>query len=81
MSLIVWVLMFVADSLFCAWILFWGGAEWLAGSFLSLILVSRWAANWCSDGIKIFVGLSWIAFVFLFVIGVFDLDVRHFASP
>jgi hypothetical protein len=78
MSLALWVLLFVISSLFSGWVLFWGGAEWLEGSFVSLLVVSGRAANWSSDGIKIFVALSWLASLFWFVIGLFDLDVRHF---
>ena len=76
MSLAIWIGLFVADSLFSAWVLFLDGADRLEGSFASTLLVSRWARNWTSDGIKLFVGACWIAGAVVFLIGLFDRNTR-----
>jgi hypothetical protein len=81
MSLAIWISMFGVYSIFALWVLFSGGADWLERSFVVLLLVSRRSANWSADGIKIFVGLSWLVVAFWFVVGIFDLDVRRFLSP
>jgi len=39
MPVLEWVMVFAATSLLWAWILFWGGADWLEDSFLS--------GSWC----------------------------------
>jgi hypothetical protein len=60
MGLLVWVAIFVACNLFCAWVLFWGGAESLEGSFLARLLIHQQAPRWSAQGIKLYLGLSWV---------------------
>ena len=81
MSLLIWTGLFSVYTLFAIWVLFLRGAERLEGSFVSLLVVSSRAANWTSDGIRFFVGLSWIVCAIWFVIGIFDLDVRRWIVP
>jgi hypothetical protein len=71
MSLLLWVAVFAVLSLFWSWILFWGGAEWLEGSFLSGLLLDVWAPRWSADGIKVFVKLTWFLAGVWFVVGLF----------
>ena len=54
------VAVFAAYTLFYAWVLFWGGAEWLEGSFLSRLLIHQQAPRWSAQGIKLFLGLPWL---------------------
>ena len=56
---------FFAYTSFVAWVLFWGGAEWLEGTFTSGFLVHELAHRWSAEGIKLYVGLSWIGAVVL----------------
>jgi hypothetical protein len=75
MSLIVWVSIYTVASFFWAWIVFWGGDEFLEGTFASgfiHILAPRWSA----DGLRLFAGLSWIGFTVWFLLGVFVPALR-----
>jgi hypothetical protein len=58
--LLAWVAVFALSSLFWAWVLFWGGAERLEGSFLSHFLVHSFAPRWSTEGIKLFAALTWL---------------------
>jgi hypothetical protein len=73
-----WIGLFVLNSLFWSWILFWGGAERLEGSFLAALLVHLRASAWSAEGIKLFALLSWLISGFWFLIGLFSGEVRHF---
>ncbi len=75
---VLWIGLFLAASLFAFWVLFWGGADWLEGSFLAAFLVHFRAAAWTADGIKVFVAIGWFGEGVWFVIGLFNRDVRHF---
>ncbi len=76
MNVLVWIGLFVASSLFWAWLLFWGGAEWLDGSFLSGLLIHFRAPEWGAEGIKLFAVLSWLGQTIWFVIGLFAKSSR-----
>ena len=76
MSVWVWVGAFVAASLFWSWVLFWGGAEWLEGSFVSGLLIDWWAPRWSADGIKVFALGTWVLSGLWFVFGLFFPDSR-----
>ncbi len=76
MSLLVWIIVFGLSSVFWAWIIFGGGADWLEGSLLSGFLVSWLAPRWSADGIKLFAGLTWLVQGIWFVIGLFYREMR-----
>jgi hypothetical protein len=66
MVLLAWAALaagFAAYTLFNAWVLFWGGAERLEGSFLARLLIHQQAPRWSAQGIKLFVGLPWLILV------------------
>jgi hypothetical protein len=71
MSLLLWVVFFALTSLLWAWVLFWGGADWLEGSFLAGLLVHILAPRWTADGIKLFAAFSWFFETVWFGIGLF----------
>ncbi len=75
-SLLVWIAIFGLSSLFWAWIIFGGGADWLEGSLLSGFLVSWLAPRWSADGIKLFAVLTWLVQGIWFVIGLFHREMR-----
>lgn len=56
----VWIGLFVVSSLFWAWLLFGGGAEWVEGSWLAAVFVHFRAMEWTADGIRLFAGLMWL---------------------
>jgi hypothetical protein len=78
MSLIELTITYLIDLIFWLWVVKWGGAEWLAGTFTSGFLISIFAPRWSSDGIKLFgYGAILISTIF-FVIAVFSPDFRYF---
>lgn len=78
MGLIAWTLVFLASSLFWSWIIFWGGAAWLEGSFVAGLFVHFRAPTWTEEGIKIFAVLTWICEFIWFMIGLKSPEVRGF---
>lgn len=78
MSLISWALIYFIELLFWLWILRWGGAQWLEGTFTSGLLVSIFAPRWSAEGIKLFALLTLIVSTIWFIIGLFLPDVRFY---
>jgi hypothetical protein len=78
MGVLAWVAVFVVCSLLWSWLLFWGGAEWLEGSFLAGLVVHFRASEWAADGIKVFAGLMWLCQGIWFVVGLFSPELRPF---
>jgi hypothetical protein len=76
MSLIEWISLFAVELLFWLWIVKWGGAERLEGTFASGFLISILAPSWSAEGIKLFAWLTMIAGSIWFVIGLFYPDIR-----
>ena len=76
MGLAAWVGVFLVSSLFWAWILFWGGADWLEGSWLAAVFVHFRAMEWTAEGIKLFAGLVWLCESIWFAIGLFAPAAR-----
>ena len=72
-----WVLSYAVNVLFWLWILRWGGAEWLEGSFLSECLISWWAPRWDAEGIKLFGWGCLIISSGWFLVGVFVPEARR----
>ena len=78
MSLLFWIFSYLVDLLFWLWIIFRGGAEWLEGSFLSVLVGGRWGPEMSADGIRIFAWLSLIGTTIYFIIGLLNPDSRFF---
>ena len=76
MGLTAWVAVFLVSSLFWAWILFWGGAGRLEGTFASGFLVDVFAPRWSEEGIKLFAALTWFLSAVWFVVGLFVQEAR-----
>ena len=71
-----WILFAVLDALFWIWVLRWGGAERLEGTFASGFLVSWFAPKWSAEGIRLFALLSLAASLAAFGVGLFVPGVR-----
>jgi hypothetical protein len=71
-----WILGYSANVLFWAWVIWWGGAEWLEGTFTSGFLISWLAPRWSADGIKLFGWLSLLVTSVGFVVGLFVPELR-----
>ena len=78
MDYLLWIGLFLLGSLLWAWIILWGGAEWLEGSFLVGLLVHFRAPARAADGIRIFAWGTWLVQAVWFLLGLFSRDVRRF---
>jgi len=75
-SLAEWILLYLVDLLFWLWVLRWGGAEWLEGTFVSGVLINLRAPFWGSEGIKLFGWLIVFISTIWFVMGLFMPEMR-----
>ena len=78
MDLLLWVLLFAGNSLFCGWIVFGDGADRLEGSFISGVLLWYHAPEWPAVGIRLFAGGMWFIQSIWFVVGLFTPEMRYF---
>jgi len=53
------LVIFGAVTIFTAWVIFKGGAEWLEGTIESAILIQTDTIFWHAAGIKVYMGISW----------------------
>lgn len=75
-STICWILSYAFDLLVSLWILRWGGARYLEGTFASGFLVSMLAPRWSAEGIKFFVLATLVGSTVWFVVGLFVPEAR-----
>lgn len=73
-----WIIIYAFDVVFFLWVVRWGGAEWLEGTFTSGMLIHWFAPTWTAEGIKLFVWVSFIATSIWFVVGLFVPSARVF---
>jgi hypothetical protein len=71
-----WPLGYIANTVFCLWVLLWGGAEWLEGKFISGFLISFFAPKWTADQIKIAAFCGIILNMGFFIFGLFFTEWR-----
>lgn len=76
MSLIGWIGAYSVQMLFWVWVVCWGGAERLEGTLASFFLVSWFAPEWSSEGIKLFGWLMLIGSTIWFLVGIFLPEAR-----
>ena len=76
MSVARWVGGYVVDLVLSLWILRWGGAQWLEGTFSSGLVISWLASRWTAEGIRAFVLLSFVLTAIWFVVGLFVPEAR-----
>lgn len=74
---LMWLACYALNLLFWLWVIRWGGAERLEGTFTSGLLFSSFAPNWSADGIRMFAWLSLIGSTITFFIGLFRPEFRH----
>jgi hypothetical protein len=68
-----WSLLYVASVLFWVWVIWWGGAEWLEGTFVSGLLIHVFAPDWSVHGIKLFAWASLIGSLVALFVNLFAL--------
>jgi len=76
MSLLPWIALHALAALFWLWILRWGGAHWLEGTFASGFLVSIFAPRWSEEGLRMCALLMLIVCGISFVLGLFMPALR-----
>ena len=75
-----WLLSYALNAVFWLWILRWGGAERLEGTFTSGFLVNFLAPGWSAEGIKLFALLTLIFSTIGFVVGLFVPAARCWSA-
>jgi len=76
MTLAEFTIYYAIDLVFFLWILRWGGAERLERSFLAGFL-DYFAIGWNAEGIKLFALLWLIVSTLIFVLGLFNQNLRE----
>jgi hypothetical protein len=75
MGVALWVALFVVLSGVCAWVALGNGAETVAGLVAALLLgADVW--RWSDQGIRLFVGLTWVLLAIWFVLGLVEPTLR-----
>jgi hypothetical protein len=75
-STLVWIGLYLVDTLFWVWVCFYGGAELLEEHWLANLLIHWGASSWESESIKL---VGWLILFFStiwFLIGLFNPDLR-----
>jgi hypothetical protein len=72
------IAVYLIDLVFWLWVVRWGGAELLEGTFISGLLIHFFATRWSADGIKLFGYAAIFISTILFVVALFFPDFREF---
>lgn len=80
MSLTLWIVLHAAQALLWLWILRWGGAAYLEGTFLSGFLVSTFAPRWSAEGLRMAALILLVFCAISFVVGLFVPSLRCWAG-
>jgi len=80
LSLFIWIAAHAAEAVFCLWVLRWGGAERLEGSFASGFLFSSFAPGWSAEGLKMAALILLVFCAVSFVAGLFVPGMRCWGS-
>lgn len=76
MSLFWWTVFHALDATLWLWILRWGGAAWLEGTFLSGFIVSTFAPRWNAEGLRMAALIMLVFCAISFALGLLMPDVR-----
>ena len=77
MGLIELIVVFLIQLLFWIWVVRWGGARRLEGTFTSGFLINIFAPRWTEDGIKLFAYCSIVITTILFLLAIYIPDLRY----
>ena len=77
MSTGVWVLIYLAVSLTCKWILSWGGADYIKG-WKSIFFFNGTPEDRNTEQLRAMALFTWIGFTILFVIGLIYPEFRFY---
>lgn len=76
MSLTAFIVVYGINLVFWLWVVRWGGAERLEGTFASGFLIHLFAPRWSAEGIKLFGWAALLISTVLFIAGLIVPDVR-----
>jgi hypothetical protein len=78
MSLGVWCMMFLVKALYSMWIVRWGGAGWIKGTFLSPFF-GRWQMlGFEEEGLRLYAGCYLLVSACIFIAGIPIGSIRYF---
>lgn len=71
-----WVISYVVEVFFLLWLLRWGGARVLEGTFASGCLISFLTPTWSEEQIRLFALVALLASTAWFLLGLFQPEAR-----
>lgn len=75
MSVGIWALLFLIESIYCWWIIGFGGAKWVEG-WKSFFMIDWFALDWNAEQIRLYVLIIWLFSCIWFVVGLFKPELR-----
>ena len=75
MGLVTWISLFLMLTCICAWIVLGNGVETVTG-LITAILLGADVNHWSDEGIRLFVGLTWLLLAIWFVVGLVQPALR-----
>jgi hypothetical protein len=76
MTLPAWIAIYLAQLLLWLWIVRWGGARQLEGTFTAGLLFHPLAPRWSREGLQVYALGSLVVSTFWFLLGLFLPQVR-----
>ncbi|WP_198087113.1 hypothetical protein [Variovorax sp. E3] len=76
MSLTLWIVLHAAQALLWLWVLRWGGADYLEGTFLSGFIFNNFAPRWNAEGLRMAALILLVFCAITFVAGLFFPSLR-----
>jgi len=75
MALWFWCTLFICHSLYCWWIIGYGGARWVAG-WKAWFVIDWLALDWTAEQIRMYVLIIWLASLVYFILGLWKPELR-----
>lgn len=72
-----WILLFVIYSLYCWWIIGYGGARWIEG-WKSFFLIDWFALDWNAEQIRLYTLIIWFFGAVWFALGLIYPTLRGY---
>ena len=78
MSLLSWIAVYIVEMAFWLWIVAWGGAEFLDGTWVLSLAVHWGASDWDPETTKLVGWFFILSTTFWFIIGLIDPNMRFY---
>jgi hypothetical protein len=76
MSLLLWIVLYLANTAFVCWVVWGGAASWFEGWRSWLIVDWIYAHTWTSEQIALYTLLCWVGHTLWFVVGLLVPEAR-----